>query len=150
MSTFTKTLFIIEAILTLIGSFLPWRREGDVVLYLTYGINIFPAIKDNGGLLIVFLTVILVILIFRPPDFIEKPITWSIFLSLALVFDSIFQIGKLFIDHANAIGVVGAPMIQIGLVMVSTGSFLLFFTIVRCALAHHQIISTCIGRMRQS
>lgn len=130
MSTFAKTLFIIGVILTLAGSFLPWRREGDFVSYWTYGIRIYPAIKDNGGLLVVLLTLIVIMLIFRPPNFLEKPLIWSILLSLSLVFNSVFHVSKLFISRANAIGVIGAPTIQIGLVMVSIGSILLLFTAV--------------------
>ena len=130
MANSLKTLFIIGAILTLAGSFLPWRREGDFVSYWTYGIRIYPVLKDSGGLLIVILTLIVTILVFRPPDFIGKPLIWGILLSLALVFDSAFHIGKLLIDRTNAIGIIGAPAIQIGLVMVSIGSILLLLSAV--------------------
>ncbi len=129
MSNFMKTLFIVGTVLTLIGSFLPWRREGDFVSYWSYGIRIYPSIKDNGGLLIVLLTIIVIMLVFRPPAFIEKPLIWNIVFSLILVFASVFHIGKLLIDRANAIGVIGAPTIQIGLVMVSIGSILLLVSV---------------------
>jgi hypothetical protein len=128
MSSLIKTLFTIGAVLILGGCFLPWRREGDFVSYWTYGIRINPGFKDSGGLLIMALTVIVIILFFRPPDFIRKPYIWGILLSLALVFDSAFHIGKLLLDRANAIGVIGAPSIQIGLVMVSIGSIVLLIS----------------------
>lgn len=129
MSSFTKTLFIVGTVLTLMGSFLPWRREGDFVSYWSYGIHIYPSIKDNGGLLIVLLTIIVIMLVFWPPAFIEKPLIWNILFSLTLVFASVFHVGKLLIDRANAIGVIGAPAIQIGLVMVSIGSILLLVSV---------------------
>ncbi len=130
MPNFVKTLFIMGAILTLAGSFLPWRREGDFISYWTYGIRIYPVLRDSGGLLIVLLTIIVIMLVLRPPDFIGKPLFWVILLSLVLVFDSAFHIGKLLIDRTNAIGVIGASAIQIGLVMVSIGSILLLLSAV--------------------
>lgn len=130
MPNFVKTLFIMGTILTLAGSFLPWRREGDFISYWTYGIRIYPVLRDSGGLLIVLLTIIVIMLVLRPPDFIGKPLFWVILLSLVLVFDSAFHIGKLLIDRTNAIGVIGAPAIQIGLVMVSIGSILLLLSAV--------------------
>lgn len=130
MSNSVKTLFIIGAILTLVGSFLPWRREGDFVSYWTYGIRIYPVLKDSGGLLIMLLTLIVTMLIFRPPGFIGKPFIWGILISLVLVFDSTFHIVKLLIDRKNAVGVIGAPAIQIGLVMVPIGSMLLLLSAV--------------------
>jgi hypothetical protein len=129
MPTYTKILFISGAILTLAGSFLPWYRKGDFFSYWSYGIQIYPSIKNNGGLIIMVLTLILILLIFRPPNFIEKPLIWSILLSFTLVLDSIFYIGKLLVDRANFIGVIGAPTIQIGLGMVFVGSLLLFFSV---------------------
>jgi len=125
MSTNTRVLYIVGAILALAGSFLPWQRAGDPVSYWTYGISIYPTMKDNGGLLIVILTLIVIMLIFRPPDFLQKPLIWGVLLSILLVFDSAFHIGKFFINRAIAIGHTGAPAMQIGLVMVSIGSILL-------------------------
>jgi hypothetical protein len=41
---------------------------------------------------------------------------------------SAFQVGGLLIERANASGVIGAPSIEIGLLMVSAGSILLLLT----------------------
>jgi hypothetical protein len=128
MSAPAKLLLIFGIILTLLGSFLPWRREGDFVSYWTYGIRVYPTLKDNGGLLIVLLTLIMIILAFLRLTFVEKPLVWSILVSLVLVFDSAFHIGKLLIARTSAAGAIGAPTIQIGLVMVSIGSLLLLFS----------------------
>lgn len=130
MSTFVKTSVILGAILTLAGSLLPWWREGDFVSYWTYGLRLYPSIKDNGGLLIVLLTLVVIILVFQPPNFIENPLMWNMLLSVALVLASIFHIGKLFTSRVNAGGFVGAPLIQIGLILVSIGSIFLLFSAV--------------------
>jgi hypothetical protein len=128
MSTFVKTLFLIGAVFTLVGSFVPWQQQGDLVSWWTYGIRIYPSIEDNGGFLIVLMSIIVVMLIFHPPAFIEKPLLWSIVLSVALILDSVFHIGKLYISRGDVTMVVGAPTIQIGLIMVCIGSTLLLFT----------------------
>jgi hypothetical protein len=131
MSTFTKAMFIVGAILTITGSFLPWQQAGDFVSYWTYGIQVSPSIKDNGGLLIVLLSGIMLMLILRPTGFIEKPAAWAVPLNAALVLISAFQVGRLLIERANASGVIGAPSIEIGLLMVSAGSILLLVASVK-------------------
>lgn len=128
MSNFMKALFILGAVLTIGGSLLPWRQEGDFVSYWTYGFQIYPSIKDNGGLLIVLISIIIIMLIFRPLYFIEKPIIWAIALGAALVVDSALHIGKLLIDRIKLSGVVGAPLPQVGLLMASIGSIILLIT----------------------
>lgn len=120
--------FILGLFLALIGSFLPWQREGDFISYWTYGIRIYPSLEDNGGVLIVILTLAIILLTVRPIDFIVKPVVWNIMLSSVLVLVSIFHLGSLFFDQAKWSGFVGAPVIQIGLIMVIIGSILLLFT----------------------
>jgi hypothetical protein len=102
--------------------------EGDLISYWTPGIRIYPIIKDHGGFLIVLLSLAIIVLVFRPNKFIKNPLIWSIVLGFALVLDTVYQIGKLSLNHAEARGEIGAPMIQIGLIMVSIGSILLFIT----------------------
>ena len=128
MSTFTKAMFMTGAILTIAGSFLPWRQAGDFVSYWTYGIQVSPSMQDNGGLLVVLLSSITLMLIFPPFGFIEKPAAWAILASAALVLTSVFQDGGLLIERANASGIIGAPSIQAGLWLVFAGSILLLVT----------------------
>ena len=130
MSTFSKISFPTAIILTMIGSFLPWQRNGDFVSYWTYGVQIYPSMKDNGGLLIVLLTSLVILLTFLPSNSIEKIATWNVFVGLLLIFISIFHIGKLLVIRSNAIGIVGAPTIQFGLIMVFIGSILLLLSAV--------------------
>lgn len=129
MSPFAKVLFIIGSFLMLVGSFLPWRREGDVVSYWTHGIQFYPSIKDNGGLLVVLLTLLLIVLIFRPDDIPVSRRNWSIVLAFIPLLVAFFHIGKLVFDRRSAIGFVGAPVIQLGLLMVLVGSLLLLISV---------------------
>ena len=123
-----RKLFILGSSFALIGSFLPWRRQGDFISDWILGIRIYPYLQDNGGLLIVLLTLAIIVLTVRPVDFIAKPVVWSIVFSFVLVLVSILHLGSLFLDQAKWSGFVGAPVIQIGLIMVLIGSILLLFT----------------------
>lgn len=131
-----KTLSICGLALTSLGSFLPWQREGDLISYLTYGIRIFPSygirifpsIVDNGGLLIVSLSLIVGLLTFNPPRFIKKPLIWKIFFSMGLVIDAAINIVKILFVRARSGGAIGASVIEHGLIMVSLGAIILFLT----------------------
>ncbi|TLM98569.1 hypothetical protein FDZ73_23240 [bacterium] len=123
-----KRSFIIGLLLTGFGCFLPWQIEGDFLSFWLYGIRIFPSFEDNGGLVILFLVVALAVLIFKPPSFIKKPEIWIIVLSSILTLDSIFHIGSWLVNLSRKIGIVGAPLIHVGLVMVIIGSITLFIT----------------------
>ncbi len=120
MTAFEKILFSIGVILTLIGSFLPWQSEGDFISYWVYGIQVFPSVQDNGGLIIAILTLILIAMILRSPDVVGKPFIWGLLISLILVIDSIFHITEVLINRANAVEVIGSPTIQFGLVIAGT------------------------------
>jgi hypothetical protein len=78
--------------------------------------------------MILFMVAALTILFFRPPSSVEKPEIWMIVLSCILTLDSIFHIGSWMIDLSWKIGIVGAPFIQIGLVMALIGSIVLLIT----------------------
>lgn len=123
-----KTSFTIGLVLTTLGSFLPWQEEGDFHHFWTFGIRIFPSVEDNGGLIVLLLSIALAMLIFKPPIFIEKPQRWTIALSIILILDSIFHITSWIIDLSQKIGRVGAPSIHIGLIMVFLGSVTLLIT----------------------
>jgi hypothetical protein len=125
MSTFMKISFIIGAILTIGGSFLPWLREGDLITYYYPGIRIFPSIHDNGGFIILLLSIALIVLVFRPPDFIGRPTIWCNVVAVALILASVFHGVKWIVNRANMNGVIGAIEIQIGLIMVFIGSVIL-------------------------
>lgn len=129
MSPSAKTLLIVSSILILIGSFLPWRREGDFVSYWTNGIQIYPSVKDNGGLLLVLLSLLLIILTFRPPLSMGNISNWILVLAIIIVIDVFFHLGELLLDQRSAPGLVGSPTIQIGMVMVVVGSLLLLVSV---------------------
>jgi hypothetical protein len=123
MSKIVKISYIIGLILIILGSFLPWYGEGDFIFYLTYGVRIFPSVKDNGGLLIVLLSVIVLLLNFKPPSFIRKPLIWSNVFSFAVVIISVTHIIEIITSPYS--GGLSAPVIQIGLIMVAIGSVIL-------------------------
>ncbi len=147
MRTCLKILYIIGATLTAIGSFLPWWQEGDFISYRTYGIRFYPTIKDNGGLLIMLLIIIMLWKFFRPPRFADNP-TWNIAIGGALVFLSCYHSGRLLIRRIEAGRVIGAPVIQIGLIMVSLGSLLLLIAAVLHYAFHSKVpqLTTTQGR----
>lgn len=74
----------IGASLAILGSFLPWEVAGDFVSSWTYGIRVFPVVRDSGGFLIVSLTLIFVLLTLRPPNFIKNTILWKFIVSALL------------------------------------------------------------------
>ena len=129
MSNLKKVTFFVGAILAVAGSFLPWEQEGDFISIWTYGIQLSPNIKDNGGVFIVILTILVVILNFRPPDFVNRPLIWCFALSLILLLISAYHFYYLILSRENAGNVVGAPVIQIGFVLVLIGSTLIFVSI---------------------
>ena len=133
MTPYLKVLYIIGAALTIVGSFLPWQREGDFVPYWIYGIRLRPYFKDNGGLLVVFLSTAMLGLALRSPRFVERSTIWGIMFGVVLVLASGYHIARWLVQRIEADGVIGAPALQIGLVMVLLGSLLLLST----ALLHH-------------
>ena len=136
----SKLLYSLGAILAIFGSFLPWEIEGDFVSYWKYGINIdfssfsywlrslhvFP-IKDNGGLLFISLSIIIYILVFYPPKFLKHLQRWLLACTAILAILSVYHLTSLSLRQLEFLGMIGAPSIQIGLVMVSLGSMLLLY-----------------------
>ena len=123
-----KTLLILGLILIIIGCFLPWRLEGDFVPIWTNGIRIYPSIKDNGGVLIILLSLLVVWLAFRPPPIIKKSSYWILTLSSFIVIDVVYHIIIVLKDHEAARGIIGAPTIYLGLIMVFLGSLIYLST----------------------
>jgi hypothetical protein len=133
MTPCLRVLYIIGAALTIVGSFLPWQREGDFVSYWTCGICLRPYFKDNGGLLIVFLSAAVLSLVLLSPRLAERSTIWSIVFGVVLVLASGYHIARWLVRRIEANGVIGAPALQIGLVIALLGSSLLLAT----ALLHH-------------
>jgi hypothetical protein len=123
MSTFQKS-SILGALLVIIGSFLPWRKEGDFISFWTPGIGIYPRWEDNGGLLPLVLSLAVLWFILQPPVFIKKPVGWNIAFGMFLLVDSCFHMGRLLHDYLPQRTAIGAPVIEIGLWMVLTGSLI--------------------------
>jgi hypothetical protein len=123
-----KNLFIFNLFLTLLGCFLPWRVEGDFLFHVTYGLRIFTPVEYNGGFLVVLLCIILSRLIFWPPKAIKDPNRWIIAFSTGLALIALLHLVKWVVDYFNNFGIVGAPAIKFGLVIVFLGSLGLLLT----------------------
>ncbi len=128
MTVKLRTTYIVGAILTIAGSWLPWWCGGDLIWDCTKGIYIWPKaywFVDNGGLLIVFLSAATIGLVFRSPRFVRNPVIWAVACAAMLTLASIYQIGRWLVERAAAGGVIGAPVLRYGLVMVLLGSLVL-------------------------
>jgi hypothetical protein len=133
-----RILYILGIVLTIVGSFLPWELEGDVIPYWKNGISLYlddiqywlrglhtSPINDNGGLLVIGLSVVIFILVFRTPKFIKQPFFWKLICASCLVIIMSYHVSILLLRGSESYGVVGAPSIEIGLIMVTFGSLLL-------------------------
>jgi len=129
-----KVLCVVGALLAMVGSFLPWWCEGDFIWYCTKGVRISwgmgsgPVIDDNGGMLVLILAIIVVLLIIWPPGIVKDPITLAIVCESGLVAISMYHIGRLVIRRIMMGGMIGAPEVKLGLVMVMLGSLILVVT----------------------
>jgi hypothetical protein len=126
--THQRNLVLFGAILVIVGSFLPWEIEGDFLSYWRYGVQVFPVFADNGGVIVVILGILIIGLIFRPSDFAKRPTTWILICAIALCIISAYHIIDWLIRRIASNGVVGAPAITIGLILVGIGSILMLAT----------------------
>jgi hypothetical protein len=138
-----RNLYIIGAILTILGSFLPWEQGGDFISYHTAGVQLYWGysysywLKDNGGLLIVLLSLVTIGMILYPSRFIKNPTVWTIVSGVILVVVSVYHIGSWLVRRIAAGEIIGAPTLEIGLVLVLTGSLILLGS----AMFHHRVKS---------
>lgn len=120
--------------LTLAGSFLPWKLEGDpfarwvcgIEISWKYGAQVYPALEDHGGGLVVGLSLLLFLLI-TYPGLISTPRRERVVCSAALVLVPSFHLLYIFSVHSAAHSS-GAPVSAVGLWMVLAGALLLWFT----------------------
>ena len=125
---------IIGAAFAVIGSFLPWGytylTQSDRP-YVIYGIDVyldvwfegvdrFP-VADNGGMIIVVLTLAVVLLSTRAPRIIKNPVLWNLIISILLMTESLLSVRRI-LAHWE---------IRFGLLMIVAGSVLLLWMAVR-------------------
>ena len=116
------------ASIIIVGSFLPWEREGDFVSYWTYGIRLFPKISDYGGVLVLILTLFITLLAFKPPKFIRNPGVWILVISSLLMAVSLIFVTRWLIHHIESADLIGASALGIGLVAVVVGAALVLWS----------------------
>ncbi len=123
MSKFSSASLIAGTAFMVLGSFLPWRMEGDFLYYYTYGLRLFPPRGDYGGFLVVVLCAALLLAAFKPPAAISNPRGVTVFLAGTLVLLAIYHMVTIWIDHVRST-LVGPPTVQTGLILVFLGSIL--------------------------
>jgi hypothetical protein len=124
----SRTLGIIGASLTVIGSFLPWEREGDLISVSTYGLRTSQTnVYDNGGVLVILLTLLILFLTFNPHYFVKNPNLWNLIASILLMAASLFFMARWLIHYFKSVGITGSASLEIGLIAVMTGSALLLW-----------------------
>ena len=123
-----RNLLLLGVVLVILGSFLPWEIEGDFVSTWRYGVQIFPVFADNGGILVLLFCTLMIGLMFHSEGFVKYPAKWILVSAIALFIISAYHIVDWFIRRVASNGIVGAPMIKVGLVLVEIGSILLLAT----------------------
>ena len=130
---FKRKIIIIAIFLSIIGCFLPWQLEGDVVNLITCGIQIYPSINDNGGIFILLLNIFILILLMKTPKIIKEPQKWINIFSITLVFLSFYHFGRFLLylsDPHFEPSELGIPSLGIGLILIIIGSILLLFVLI--------------------
>ena len=123
-----RILLLLGAVLVIVGSFLPWEIEGDFVSYWRYGVQLFPVFADNGGILVVLLGILIIGLVFRSEGFVKSPAKWVLTSAIALFIIFAYHIVDWLVRRIASYGMIGAPAITIGLLLVGIGSILLLAT----------------------
>ena len=123
-----KYLLLISAVLVIIGSFLPWEIAGDFISSWRFGIQVFPTFADNGGIGVVLLGVLIILFVSRVDSVAQSAtkniLISAIFLCIISAYHIVGWLGRRIASH----GIVGAPVIAIGLILVIIGSILALAT----------------------
>jgi hypothetical protein len=127
-TNFYRKLILIGIAFAVIGSFLPWEVEGDFLSYWKYGVQLFPVFEDNGGVLILLLSIIIVGLISRA-DQSRHALVYVTICAAFLSVVSVYHVTDWLFRRISLPGAIGAPQIQIGLILVGIGSLLTLITI---------------------
>jgi hypothetical protein len=144
-----NNLEFIGATLTIVGSFLPWEQAGDFVSMVTRGvqidfadfkywmtgIHIFP-VYDNGGVMVILLTSLIMLLGKQPPKPIKNPTLWKLIVSGFLMGLSLFFVVRWLMHRYGYGDAIGQPTLMIGLICVVLGSAILLW---RAVITHYQI-----------
>ena len=120
-----RNLPLLGTVLVIIGSALPWEIEGDLVSTWRYGVQLFPVFATNGGIIVSLLGILIIGLVFRSDRFVKHPVKWLLTSAIALFIISAYHIVDLLVRRVSSNGVIGAPAIKIGLIMIAIGSILI-------------------------
>jgi hypothetical protein len=123
-----RNLLLLGAGLVILGSFLPWEQGGDFLAYWRHGIQFFPVFADHGGVLVLLFGILILGLMFRSEGVVNDPAKWIFISAIALCILSAYHIVGWLMRRIAANGIIGAPVIEVGLIMVAVGSIVLLVT----------------------
>jgi hypothetical protein len=140
MIKMTKTWFKVGLAFTVLGSFMPWWGEGDLFYYVRSGIDVnwsgfaywvrgqhaFP-LEDNGGTLVLVLSIMIGFLDFRTRCLIARSEAWTLICAIALFLASIFHVITLVWERFKIGNDLVGPYIHIGLPVVIMGTLFLLY-----------------------
>lgn len=128
MGAMKKTWFLLWLFGTVLlagGCLLPWERQIDPIYSITFGVQLFPALQDNGGAIMLGLAAAIGLLSFKPKKLVDRAEIWRLILSAILLFLSVLYFLRGVLHQIATGNVVSAHVLGIGLVMVFLGSILL-------------------------
>jgi hypothetical protein len=117
-----KFFYLSGMILTLSGCLMPWEIYGDFISIRTYGLKIYPRIEDNGGGILILLTIIIFLLTFRILKSIREPARLSTLVASILMAISLAFVVRWLIHHISYKFAIGAPILGTGLIITLIGS----------------------------
>lgn len=121
MTKFLKELMFLGLTFNILGSFLPWKRSGDFISYWTFGINFRPIFKDNGGLIIILLTLISFLIFADSKN--NPKILWGVLIINGIcLMITLYHIVLIVIEKNLSNGSLGGPVVHVGLIIILFGS----------------------------
>ena len=96
-----SNLLLLVTVLVVIGSFVPWKIEGDFVSTWRYGVQLFPMFADNGSVIVSLLGIFIIGLVFRSDVFVKHPVKWLLISAVALFIISAYHIVDLHLYAAS-------------------------------------------------
>jgi hypothetical protein len=123
-----RNLLLLGAGLVILGSFLPWEQGGDFLAYWRRGIQFLPVFADHGSVLLLLFGILILGPMFRSEGVVNDPAKWILASAIALCILSAYHIVGWLMRRIAANGIIGAPVIEVGLIMVAIGSILTLAT----------------------
>lgn len=131
MKTWEKLALSLVAFVTAVACFEPWVEYGDPLpdfrsgVDVGYGFLLDGRFTDNGGVKIVITLGLVLLLTFIAPRF---PRRWPAYLlgcGTAIIAFSAYELARIWLWQRRLEGVIGAPVLMPGILVVTGGSVLI-------------------------